>query len=228
MVDLARVAGRLVGVPLAGLARLRSGKPMHPRGAVFSGVLERHGSGSGDGWGVPWLDTAATEDAVVRLSRGAGLPAPLPDLLGLALRLPRIPGRRSTCSCRPPGGARSPGCCRRRGGTPRPSTPRSWDTAPTPARSGSRPCRRTTASRRSRAARRDRRPGRGVVHPRRRARPGPLGALRAVDAAGGRRAAGSLDPVRRGAPPAPGAGPGRPDGPVPGAGIREGPRCGEG
>jgi hypothetical protein len=87
-VDLAHVAGRLVGVPLAGLARLRSGKPMHPRGAVFSAVLERHGSGSADGWGVPWLDTAATQDAVVRLSRSAGLPAPLPDVLGLALRLP--------------------------------------------------------------------------------------------------------------------------------------------
>jgi hypothetical protein len=91
-VDLAHVAGRLVGVPLAGLARLRSGKPMHPRGAVFSAVLERHGSGSGDGWGVPWLDTAATQDAVVRLSRSAGLPAPLPDVLGLALRLPSDSG----------------------------------------------------------------------------------------------------------------------------------------
>jgi hypothetical protein len=41
---------------------------------------------------VPWLDAAATEDAVVRLSRGAGLPSPLPDLLGLALRLPSDSG----------------------------------------------------------------------------------------------------------------------------------------
>lgn len=90
--DLARVAGRLVGVPLAGLARLRSGKPMHPRGAVFPAVLQRHGSGPADAWGVPWLDTAATETAVVRLSRGAGLPAPLPDLLGLAVRLPSDSG----------------------------------------------------------------------------------------------------------------------------------------
>jgi hypothetical protein len=92
VVDLARVAGRLVGAPLAGLARLRGGKPMHPRGAVFSAVLDRHGSGPGDAWGVPWLDTAASEDAVVRFSRGAGLPAPLPDLLGLALRLPSASG----------------------------------------------------------------------------------------------------------------------------------------
>jgi hypothetical protein len=92
MVDLARVAGRLAGVALAGLARLRSGKPMHPRGAVFSAVLERHGSAADDAWDVPWLDTAATDAAVVRLSRGAGLPAPLPDLLGLAVRLPSASG----------------------------------------------------------------------------------------------------------------------------------------
>lgn len=86
--DLARAAGRLAGRALAALARVRDGKPMHPRGAVFSAVLERHGSRAGDLWGVPWLDTPATEAAVVRLSRGAGLPAPLPDLLGLAVRLP--------------------------------------------------------------------------------------------------------------------------------------------
>lgn len=85
MVDLALGAGRLVAVPLAALARWRNGKPMHPRGAVFDAVLERHG---GDrAWGVQFLDTAGREDVVVRLSRGAGLPAPLPDLLGLAVRL---------------------------------------------------------------------------------------------------------------------------------------------
>jgi hypothetical protein len=77
-------AGRLVAVPLGGIARWRSGKPMHPRGAVFDAVLERQGGA----WGVAWLDAAATDAAVVRLSRGAGLPAPLPDLLGMAIRLP--------------------------------------------------------------------------------------------------------------------------------------------
>lgn len=78
-------AGRLVAVPLGGIARWRDGKPMHPRGAVFEGVLER--TGGPDPWGVPWLDARATDAVVVRLSRGAGLPAPLPDLLGLAVRL---------------------------------------------------------------------------------------------------------------------------------------------
>jgi hypothetical protein len=83
---VSRGAGRLVAVPLGAIARRRGGKPMHPRGAVFDGVLERRGSSPA--WGVPWLDGRATDPAVARLSRGAGLPAPLPDLLGLAVRLP--------------------------------------------------------------------------------------------------------------------------------------------
>lgn len=85
MSDLPQGAGRLVAVPLGALARWRGGKPMHPRGAVFGAVLERHGGEPP--WGVPFLDAVAREDVVVRLSRGAGLPAPLPDLLGLAVRL---------------------------------------------------------------------------------------------------------------------------------------------
>jgi hypothetical protein len=84
--DVARMAGRIAGVPLAALARRRHGKPMHPRGAVFVAVLERRGSRPP--WGVRWLDEAARERVVVRLSRGAGLPASLPDLLGLAVRIP--------------------------------------------------------------------------------------------------------------------------------------------
>lgn len=88
MSDLARTTGRLVAVPLAAVARLRSGKPIHPRGVVFSAVLERHGGGGGGAaWGVPWLDDAVSRTAVARLSRGAGLPAPLPDVLGLAVRV---------------------------------------------------------------------------------------------------------------------------------------------
>jgi hypothetical protein len=56
---------------------------------VFTAVLERHGGAAGSPpWGVPWLDARKTEGAVVRVSRGVGVPAPLPDLLGLAIRLP--------------------------------------------------------------------------------------------------------------------------------------------
>ena len=86
MPDLPDVAGRVVAVPLAGLARRRHAKPMHPRGVVFRAVLQRQGLGSG----IAWLDATGTDDVVLRLSRGAGLPPRLPDLLGLALRLPGL------------------------------------------------------------------------------------------------------------------------------------------
>jgi hypothetical protein len=85
VIDLARAAGRLVGVPLAALARRRRGKPMHPRGAVYRARLDRTGARPPSG--VPWMDGTGTEPAVVRLSRGAGLPARCPDLLGLAVRV---------------------------------------------------------------------------------------------------------------------------------------------
>lgn len=85
MTDLAELAGRAVAVPLGAIARRRGGKPMHPRGAVVDAVLERYGATPP--FGVPWLDEVATDPVVVRLSRGAGLPTPLPDVLGLAIRL---------------------------------------------------------------------------------------------------------------------------------------------
>jgi hypothetical protein len=84
--DPASAAGRLVAVPLGALARLRRGKPMHPRGAVFDGLLER--TGNAPAWGVPWLDAETADQVLVRFSRGAGVPAPWPDLLGLAVRVP--------------------------------------------------------------------------------------------------------------------------------------------
>jgi hypothetical protein len=84
MADLADAAGRAVALPLAGLARLRGAKPMHPRGVVFDALLHRQGLGAG----IPWLDEVADDDVLVRLSRGAGLPPRCPDLLGFALRVP--------------------------------------------------------------------------------------------------------------------------------------------
>lgn len=41
--------------------------------------------------GVRWLDTAGTDDVVVRVSRAVGLPHPWPDIHGIALRVP-VPG----------------------------------------------------------------------------------------------------------------------------------------
>ena len=93
LLALAAGAGRLVGVLLGTLARLRHGKPMHPRGVVHEGVLER--TGSTPPWGVAWLDEPGRSDVVIRLSRGAGVPPPLPDLLGLAVRTVDVDGVRT-------------------------------------------------------------------------------------------------------------------------------------
>lgn len=85
MTTVPDLAGRAVAAPLGALARWRRGKPMHPRGVVVTGVLERTG---GVRTGIGWLDRPARDEVTVRLSRGAGLPPPWPDLLGLALRVP--------------------------------------------------------------------------------------------------------------------------------------------
>ncbi|MCI2237825.1 hypothetical protein MO973_41390 [Paenibacillus sp. TRM 82003] len=66
-------------------ASLRRGKAVHTRGAVVAGEVVRHGLT--DPVGVPWVDEPGTDRAVVRLSRAAGVPRPLPDVLGLAVRV---------------------------------------------------------------------------------------------------------------------------------------------
>lgn len=71
------------------LARVRSARALHPRGDVWTGTVLRHGLTPATG--VPWIDTPGQDSALVRLSRGAGLPPPWPDVLGLALRV-RSPG----------------------------------------------------------------------------------------------------------------------------------------
>jgi hypothetical protein len=86
MADLPDAAGRVAAVPLAWLARVSGGRPMHPRGVVLTARLDRAGLPRPSG--VRWLDEAGTDEVLVRLSRGAGLPPRLPDLLGLALRAP--------------------------------------------------------------------------------------------------------------------------------------------
>jgi hypothetical protein len=66
------------------LSSLRGTRIFHPRGGAWSAVAEVPG---GAGAGVPLLDRPGTYAATVRLSRGAGLPEPLPDVVGIALRL---------------------------------------------------------------------------------------------------------------------------------------------
>lgn len=69
--------------PFALAARARS-RPLHPEGLLFNATLMLHGTSQY--WGVPFLDEHTELPAEVRLSRAMGLPPPLPDILGLALR----------------------------------------------------------------------------------------------------------------------------------------------
>ncbi len=80
----ARAGGALLGALSDAVARVRHAKPLHPRGAVLAGHLRRHGSTSG----AAWVDATGDDEVLVRLSRGGGLPAWLPDVHGLALRVP--------------------------------------------------------------------------------------------------------------------------------------------
>lgn len=80
--------GRVVGGAVALLSRVRRvDKPMHPRGYVAPAVLRRHGT-SAERSGAAFLDEAGEDDVLVRVSRSIGLPAPWPDVNGVAIRVP--------------------------------------------------------------------------------------------------------------------------------------------
>ena len=66
---------------------LRGARVFHPHGQARSVTLTVTG---GLATGAALLDVRAVHDGVARLSRGAGLPPPLPDVEGLALRLPGL------------------------------------------------------------------------------------------------------------------------------------------
>ncbi|MEU0404789.1 hypothetical protein ABZ318_32150 [Streptomyces sp. NPDC006197] len=69
------------------IARRRGSRPaLHPRGMVLTGRLTV--PGRPPPWGVPWrLDRPGSYRVTARWSRAAGLPYPLPDGLGLTLRV---------------------------------------------------------------------------------------------------------------------------------------------
>ena len=76
-----------------GLSTLRRRRSLHPDGASYHATVRL--DGSGEPAGVPLLARPASHAALVRFSRGVGLPPAVPDVLGLALRLCDVhgPGR---------------------------------------------------------------------------------------------------------------------------------------
>lgn len=83
-------AGLSLGAVLALVAAARRGKAVHPSGVVHAGRLRVHGSAAAPP--AELLRRRAEHDAVVRFSRSLGLPRPLPDLLGMSIRLPDVHG----------------------------------------------------------------------------------------------------------------------------------------
>ncbi|WP_051552175.1 hypothetical protein [Nocardioides sp. URHA0020] len=86
----ASAGGALLAAGTQALAALRTArKPLHPDGDVLAGRVYR--TGSDEKTGIAWLDEPGEDDVIVRLSRAIGLPDGLPDVHGLALRVPAGP-----------------------------------------------------------------------------------------------------------------------------------------
>jgi len=83
--------GSALSATIRTMAALRpEAKPLHPDGAVVTATLERRGSSVPAG--AAWIDEPGRDEVVVRLSRAIGLPEALPDIHGLAMRVPTPAG----------------------------------------------------------------------------------------------------------------------------------------
>lgn len=82
----ADAAGLAIGAALGGVALLRRSKPVHPHGATYRARLSVPGAGCAPAAST-LLATPAEHHAIVRFSRSIGVPRPLPDLLGMSIRV---------------------------------------------------------------------------------------------------------------------------------------------
>ena len=80
-------AGYAVGLALAGLAAARGGKAVHPHGAVYEAELVVDSTQRDALRRTELFGTSGGRAGLVRFSRALGLPRPLPDLLGMSLRV---------------------------------------------------------------------------------------------------------------------------------------------
>jgi hypothetical protein len=79
-------AGTVIGGVLAGLAAVRRGKSVHPDGVVHEARFVVSGLAAAPA-GARLLREPGEYRAVVRFSRSLGVPRPLPDLLGISIRV---------------------------------------------------------------------------------------------------------------------------------------------
>jgi hypothetical protein len=85
-------AGWAIGGALAAVAAARGGKAVHPDGVAYRGRLVVEGAADAPPAST-LLSTPREWPAFVRVSRSLGLPRPLPDLLGISIRIPDAYGR---------------------------------------------------------------------------------------------------------------------------------------
>jgi hypothetical protein len=84
---IGEAAGLSIGAGLAALAAVRRGKAFHPDGVVYDARLSIAGDAAAP-QAAALLSHPGEHHAIARFSRAVGLPRPIPDLLGLSLRVP--------------------------------------------------------------------------------------------------------------------------------------------
>jgi hypothetical protein len=87
----AAAAGPAAAAGFSALAALRRRRSLHPTGVGYRGRLVIRDNDPGRP-GVSLFRPGAAYPALLRFSRGAGLPEPLPDALGVAIKLPDAHG----------------------------------------------------------------------------------------------------------------------------------------
>jgi hypothetical protein len=87
----AAASGPVVAAGFYAVAALRRRRSLHPTGIGYRGWLQVPIEPSARP-GVPLFEVGVRHPALLRFSRGAGLPEPLPDALGVAIKLPDAHG----------------------------------------------------------------------------------------------------------------------------------------
>lgn len=82
--------GRAVDLVVHAASAVRGERVIHAKGTAYDGELTL--LAGAEKLGVPLVKGALKRPVLVRLSRGAGLPDQLPDVLGLAIRIPDADG----------------------------------------------------------------------------------------------------------------------------------------